>query len=278
MLDGSISGNQPELVQPADDILAVFAKPTPVVEEGSQDGQNSNQNPFDEVQIDPKFSNLDHSIAVLRTLQGAKDKLANELNHYKQQVNELQTVQEFFLNIEKDPDLRKAFIAQYEPDLINTQDIESKIAKELAKEFGEDFEPDPDEARKRGTKSWKYNKKFDEKYEKYSSVGGSEKIADLKTFSEKKKLQMAEEQKKSEAQVKSFQQKKNIDDITLKEFVDFNSRLNIEHLWAFFEHYRGVRGSVAPVNMPIGAPVQRQAKNNIDAYVDSIFGPKGGSR
>lgn len=203
--------------------------------------------------------------------QSIADKAQNKLSQIEPAYEKYKSAVEFLNQVYEDPKVRKAFIAQLEPDLIKPTDPYDALQEQLTKEFGADFVPDEDEANKPLTKSWRYLKRVDELYRDMSSRQ-NELVP--KTLEEIRK----ERQQAQEAAAQEFE-KERLDTMNeLKwsqtdwtEFQSWAPKLKIKHLAKWYDHIRRAKGK-APnlVNQFGGSP----AKNMPEFFqqLDNMFG------
>lgn len=99
---------------------------------------------------------------IIKKLQSTKDKYRSQLDVTAKKLEQLQPLESFLSSIYEDAEVRRAFIAELEPDLVKPKDPYQTLQEQLGKEFGSDFTPDDDEAKKPFTNSWKYYRRVDE--------------------------------------------------------------------------------------------------------------------
>lgn len=203
--------------------------------------------------------------------QSIADKAQNKLGQIEPAYEKYKSAVEFLNQVYEDPKVRKAFIAQLEPDLIKPTDPYDALQEQLGKEFGADFVPDEDEANKPLTKSWRYLKRVDELYKELSSKQ-SELVP--KSLEEIRR----ERQQLQESATMEFE-KERLDTMNeLKwsqtdwnEFQTWAPKLKIKHLAKWYDHIRKAKGK-APnlVNQFGGTP-----NTNMPEFfqnLDNMFG------
>lgn len=99
---------------------------------------------------------------IIKKLQSTKDKYRSQLDVSSKKLEQLQPLESFLTSIYEDAEVRRAFIAELEPDLVKPKDPYQALQEQLGKEFGSDFTPDDDEAKKPFSTSWKYYRRVDE--------------------------------------------------------------------------------------------------------------------
>jgi len=98
---------------------------------------------------------------VISKLQSERDKLKSELDKFQVTANDWRSAYDLLSEIETDAEIRRAYIAQVEPELLKPKDSYSFIKERLEKEF-EGFTPSADEANVIGSKTWIYNERAKE--------------------------------------------------------------------------------------------------------------------
>lgn len=98
----------------------------------------------------------------MRQLQSERDKANAEIQKLKSEKSDRDNLLAFVDALYKDKQVREAFIAEVEPDLVKPKDPYTFIKESLGKEFGVDFTPDREEIHVAGTKSWLYNRRADQ--------------------------------------------------------------------------------------------------------------------
>ena len=133
---------------------------------------------------------------VIKKLQSTKDKYRTQLDVTSKKLEQLQPLEQFLSSVYEDAEVRRAFIAELEPDLVKPKDPYQTLQEQLGKEFGADFAPDDDEAKKPFTASWKYYRRVDELLK---DAGSKKSVpASLKELKEERRLQREASKKASE--------------------------------------------------------------------------------
>lgn len=203
--------------------------------------------------------------------QSIADKAQNKLGQIEPAFEKYKSVADFLNQVYEDPKVRRAFIAQLEPDLIKPTDPYDALQEQLSKEFGAEFVPDEDEANKPLTKSWRYLKRVDELYRDISS-----KRDELvpKTLEELRK----ERQAQQERAMQDFE-KERLD--TMNELkwsqTDWNNfqawapKLKIKHLAKWYDHMQRAKGKAPSLVNQFGGTAT-QSVPEFFQHLDNMFG------
>lgn len=97
-----------------------------------------------------------------RMFQSKFDKAQAELQKLQPRVQKADSLEKFYNELYENQEVRRAFIAELEPDLVKPKDPLGALEEQLRKEFGEDYVPDSDEAKRPFTQSWKYYRRLSE--------------------------------------------------------------------------------------------------------------------
>lgn len=274
-VSGGGVGDNTKVLDPMDaDIDAMFGSPDGLSSGGARkDGTQPDGGNISGQQTttapDPTKGMTAEQLAV--HFQSIADKANNKLGQIEPAYEKYKSVADFLNQVYEDPKVRRAFIAQLEPDLIKPVDPYDALQEQLKKEYGEDFVPDEDEASKPLTKSWRYLKRVDELYKDFAN-----RRNDLvpKTLEE-----LRAERKQAQEQVTQEFERERLD--TMNElkwsktdwdnFQAWAPKLKIKHLAKWYNHMQRSKGT-APnlVNQFGGTP----SKNIPEFFqqLDSIFG------
>jgi hypothetical protein len=140
---------------------------------------------------------------VIRRLQSERDKALSQLQNWETQAADWKTANDFLAELEDNAEIRHAFIAELEPDLVKPKNPYDLIQETLGKEFT-DFTPNPDEANVFGSKTWMYNRRAEDLLTEIRTKSKSALPTSLKDIREKRKRE-AVEQKQA-----AFSEKKKI--------------------------------------------------------------------
>ena len=170
-----------------------------------------------------------------RKFQSEKDIAQATIQKLTPKVQRADALEQFYNELYENPEVRRAFIAELEPDLIKSKDPYAALEEELKKEFGEDYIPDEEEAKRPFTQSWKYYKKLSdlERKAQQSSAQVPKTLKELRTERDNAK----NEQKLKDTEMKvSIMGKRKWDDTKWQRFVNWGSKLSPEHLAAVFDY------------------------------------------
>lgn len=203
-------------------------------------------------------------------LQSNLDKTKNELDKAKQKLTEREGLETLFHNIYEDPEIRRAFIAEVEPDLIKPQDPYEAVAQRLKKEFGEDFTPDDDEAKKPLTQSWRYHRRVDELL-KQAESNQNKFPKSLKELREARNSQLKTMKEQLETQKKDIMTKMKWDDNTWKGFEDWGKKFNLANLATVFNYARKKGKGMQPPHLSSQSSSGPTSRGSM-AEIDKFFG------
>lgn len=172
ILDPQVSGAPTEQTigetELSRDIDALFGQPTSdSLNEGGTPPENKDFGELDE-QGQPDYTGMNHE-DLAKLFQSRYDKAQAELTKVKPKVERAESLESFINELYENQEVRRAFLAQVEPDLVKPKDPYVALEEQLKKEFGEDFLPDDNEAKKPFTESWRYYKKLDDLYSKINT-------------------------------------------------------------------------------------------------------------
>jgi hypothetical protein len=203
--------------------------------------------------------------------QSIADKTVNRLSQIEPAYEKYKSVADFLNQVYEDPKVRRAFIAQLEPDLIKPIDPYDALQEQLKKEYGEEFVPDEDEASKPLTKSWRYLKRVDELYK---DLSGKRNEMIPKTLEE-----IRNERKAAQEQAANEFERERLDTMNelkwsktdWENFQAWAPKLKIKHLAKWYNHLQRAKGT-APnlVNQFGGTPTKNMPE--FFQQLDNIFG------
>lgn len=218
----------------------------------------------EEIQIDPRFSNLDKKEALIRTLQSRVDSLTAEHSKLKPEYEKLTKVAEIINMAATDEKALIALVEKLKPGFIPKKDAYSYMQEELSKEFGTDFTPNPDEIKIKGTKSWLYDKRAEELYSDYRSNN----MVSLDSYLQQKQQSEIEKQNKLQEELNSIKQEYGVDDTGLQEFIKFASSIKLKDMYKIFSFSKNKKG----VSSVAGIPGASKINNPTIARIDKLFG------
>ena len=216
---------------------------------------------------DDELTGLSHE-DVIKKLQSTKDKYRTQLEIANKKVETLQPLEQFYSSLYEDAEVRRAFIAELEPDLVKPRDPYDVLKEQLDKEFGQDYIPDEEEAKKPFSTSWKYYKKMDELLTKVKENKALPKsLSELKE--ERKKQKELLKQQQAEEKVKLLAQMKWQDD-NYNNFADWVSKLSSVDLAKIYTFAMRKQGK-AP-NMVAQPGGTSFTPNKFNAELNKFFG------
>ncbi len=229
--EGTVDGPDSQKENPISAISSIVNKGAKPSEAGNTQHQAGT------VEILPQFSNLPKEQGVIRTLQSIKDNLMRENEELKTKLNTGTKYIDFAMNLTEDKDLQNAFIKTYRPELLQEKSVDDRVAEKLKEEFGADFTPEPDDESKRGTKTYRYWKRYDTLYSKLSEddSGSATGIPTLKELAEKRKSEREKATTQYQTKLSKFQKERNLKDSDISALRQFISKLDFEHYWDLFQ-------------------------------------------
>ena len=251
------------------DIDSIFGGPA---SDGSQDS-GAGLGGVDPSQVKPSDRQEDYTgmseAQLAKMFQSKYDKAQDSLNKVSQKAEHLSSLEDFFHNIYEDESVRRAFIAELEPDLITPKDPYDALEEQLKKEFGDDYVPDDDEAGKPLTKSWRYLKRVDELYKEQTSNKTNlpkslkELRTDRKTAQEASKLKVAEDRQQVLSTMKWEAPQYNA-------FVEWAGKINPLDLAKIYSF--AMRKQGGPPNLATQGGGQPFTPSQIQTELTSFFG------
>lgn len=149
----------------------------------------------------PDYSGMTHE-ELARMFQSKFDKAQAELQKIKPKAEKADSLETFVNELYENQEVRRAFLAQLEPDLVKPKDPYAALEEQLKKEFGEDFYPDDDEAKKPLTPSWRYYKRLDDLYDKAKSQQNVQLPKTLEQIRTEREA-FKEQQRKADSEMKN---------------------------------------------------------------------------
>ena len=161
--EGVSEGVDPNVSAVSADIDAIFGESTSddPLEGGTVTGGDTSETDPGSQQPDLSGMTPDE---LARMFQSKFDKAQAELQMIKPKVERADSLEGFVNSLYEDEEVRRAFLAEVEPDLVKPKDPYAALEEQLKKEFGEDYVPDDEDAKKPLTTSWKYYKRLDDLY------------------------------------------------------------------------------------------------------------------
>jgi len=194
---------QPEvgITDVSQDIDALFgSEASDTVNEGDTPPETQSFGELDS-EGQPDYTGMNHE-QLAKMFQSRYDKAQAELDKVKPKVERADNLESFVNELYENQEVRRAFLAQVEPDLVKPKDPYVALEEQLKKEFGEDFLPDDDEAKKPFTESWRYYKKLDDLYSKINTQGNAALPKTLEELRAERKTTLTN-QKKADDEMKA---------------------------------------------------------------------------
>jgi len=203
-------------------------------------------------------------LEVISKLQSERDKLRSELEKFQATASEWKSAQDFLTEIEKDAEVRRAFITEMEPELMKSKaDLHTLVTEKLVEEFGQ-FSPNPDEANLFGSKTWLYNERakelLNEAREKRSSFPKS-----LKDVREKRKAQQLRNVESAKAEKERIVGDLKWDDRTWESFATWMQTAQGTEFAKIYDHLIKKSSSSSP------RPLANQIGSNWKTEAGEIF-------
>jgi hypothetical protein len=159
-------------------------------------------------------------------IQSERDKFASDVERLTKALDEYRPVVNAFDLLQKDPEYRRAWLAEVEPDLFkNDVDIDEEVNRVLKKEFSE-FAPVREDKDEPGTKSYRYYRRADKLYEQLEN----KKPAEVKSLKDVIASRKAEATKKSEkflADIDRIKKERNWDQRIVDRMTGWIKDLNV---------------------------------------------------
>jgi hypothetical protein len=267
---GDATTPQTNVTGVSDDIDKIFGA-------SANAGTGSGDNPFGgnpssgagEQQVD--YTGMTHE-QLARMFQSKYDKAQADLQKVQPKVQKADSLEQFYNELYENQDVRRAFIAELEPDLVQPKDPYLALQGQLKKEFGEDYVPDDEEARRPFTPSWKYYRRLSELENKVKDVSNTVP----KTL---KELRAEREQTLREQATKDIEMKNDVlrtmrwSDTDYQSFAGWVSKLSAIDLAKIYNYAQSKRANIqgAPTLAALsgGTP---QTPNEIEAELKKFFG------
>lgn len=208
----------------------------------------------------------------VRMFQSKYDKAQAELQKLQPKVEKYDSLEKFYNELFENQEVRRAFIAELEPDLVKPKDPYGALEEQLKKEFGEDYVPDDEEARRPFTQSWKYYRRLSELEQKVreQKSGAPKTLKELRAERE----QLLQAQRARDAEIKNeVLSKMKWTDRDYQGFGSWVQKLNAVDLAKIYKFVQSKRANTpaAPylANQAGGTP---QTPNEIEAELKKFFG------
>mgnify|MGYP005847983011 FL=1 len=193
---------------------------------------NTNKAP-EQIEIDPRYSNLPREEALIRTLQSRYDKTQAELQKVLKDYELSAKIKDTFEKMVEDENLLRIFVNQVKPGLIPKKDYGEIIKEKLKQEFGEDYKPQltrlEAERDDPGGTDWKYYKKLDQLERELMGSEDSEANS-IKEYIENMQKKKLAEQKELELEVEKIKKEMNASEDEIKGVLNWAEKLKLKDI------------------------------------------------
>jgi len=177
-----------------------------------------------QMEIDPRFANLDPQTAMLRTFQSRYDQAQEELKSLKAYQEKAKVIEDVLIQISEDDEALEAFLHQRKPELVKKPDFTSWVTNKLKSEFGEDFEFDGSKA-SYDPIHIAYSERTKELYKEYQT-GNQNKVKSLGELTQRRKAEREAQENERRQALMSFKEQNKMSDEQFKGFVNFLQKAN----------------------------------------------------
>lgn len=208
---------------------------------------------------------------LLKFFQSGYDKHKSKAEKLEQELNETKEAASFLNNLVADKELRMAFIAQLEPDLVKPKEPIAFIKESLENEFGKEFTPDKDEITIFGTKSWLYNDRANQLLQEYRTKQQTFPSS-LKQYQEKKSQERAQMAKAALEEKKQILEKLKWDEATFTGFTKWVNKvkgMDLSKIYDFLLKSSKTKGPDSLSTQYGGKPINN---NSYIHSLDAMFG------
>jgi len=207
-----------------------------------------------------------------RMFQSKYDKAQAELQTIKPKVERADSLEGFVNSLYEDEEVRRAFLAEVEPDLVKPKDPYVALEEQLKKEFGEDYVPDDEDAKKPLTTSWKYYKRLDDLY-KVAQDTQEILPKTLKELRADRKIKQDELATQNATMKTDILTKMKWQDTDYQRFTQWASALSGADLAKIYNFAQGRRSSAPNVpNLASQSGGTAFMPNEINTELDKFFG------
>lgn len=263
--------DQAQMSELSTEIDALFG--TPASDSGSEGDDSAGGDPFagdNDGVGQPDLTGMSHE-ELAKMFQSKYDRAQAELNKTQPKVKRADSLESFVNDLYEKPEVRRAFLAQVEPDLVKPKDPYVVLEAQLKKEFGEEFIPDEEDAKKPFTSSWRYYKRLDDLYTKEQSQSATlpKTLEELRT---ERTAKLADQQRADadmKTKVLSTMKWSDNDYKTFGDWVYKLSALDLAKIYNYAQQRR--RGPAVPnlANAPGG---RASTPNEIASELKKFFG------
>lgn len=182
---------------------------------------------------------------VLKKLQSERDREKAQREKLEAEANDWRSAHDFLIALREDEEVRKAFIAELEPDLFKQKtDPYALIQERLKAEFGSDFVPNPEESGIFGSRTWLYNQRATDLLNEYKQQQ-SKMPKSIKEIAEKRKQQQEQEIAAAKKEKQDVLEKLKWNDQTWNSFTKWMKSSKTEDFAKIFD-YMQRRSGAAP--------------------------------
>lgn len=161
-----------------------------------------------------------------REYQSRYDKLTAEHNKLKNRTTEIESAYNLLAEAAQNPEIRRALIAELDPESQKSFDIDNYVQQQMIKDFGEDFQPDPSQAHIPGP-HFRYFEKMKQVYKQVEENGVGQ-TRTIKQIREQQKLEEERKQVFMQGQLEQIKQiNPNISDDEIRSTVQFAEKLTL---------------------------------------------------
>ena len=218
----------------------------------------------------PDYTGMSHE-ELAKMFQSKYDVAQAELNKATPKVARADSLESFVNDLYEKPEVRRAFLAQVEPDLIKPKDPYVVLEAQLKKEFGEEFIPDDVEAKRPFTESWRYYKRLDDLYtkEQKASTQLPQTLEEMRT----ERTTKLSEQKTADAEMKQkVLTSMKWSDNDYKSFGNWVFKLSAMDLAKIYNFAQQRRRSPAAPNLASQSGGRPSTPNEIASELTKFFG------
>lgn len=207
--------------------------------------------------------------ALLRKLQSERDSTKAELEKFQKEITRYKTYEDFLGQLQEDAEVRHAFIAELEPELVKPKDPLTFVQEGLKKEFGNDFSPTAEGAEP--LKVQLYNERARELYTEWKDKQKA-MPNNLKDLAARRKQARERAALEAQAEKQKIMSDMKWDENTFGEFSKWVTQIKGTHMAQIWNHVKGqAKQTRAPfaTNQPGG---NSYMPSNLQVQLDTMFG------
>lgn len=227
----------------------------------------------EQIEIDPRFSNLPKAEALIRTLQSQKDKTQAEYNKIIKEYEQVTKIKDLFDKMLEDENLLRIFVNQVKPGIIPNKDYGEIIKEKLKQEFGEDYKPSltryEAERDDPGGIDWKYYKRLDQLEQELSHNSPDAKT--VQEYLENLKKQQEIAQKELSMEIEKVKTELKADDNEIQGVVNWAKKLSIKDILTLHRFLRKFH-KVPEYTSNSNSTVKDSISPNREKFLKEIFG------